>query len=94
MKINGIKEISYQGKSVDVTIGVAFDDETILRWNLVDPIVQIVYTTQGQIEMDYMELIDQGLIVHSFELSEEEIKQIDEYVNKNHIKDKILEQLH
>ncbi|AOT72903.1 hypothetical protein [Geosporobacter ferrireducens] len=93
MKINGIREISYQGKSIDVNLGVAFDDETMIRWNLVDPTVQIVYTTQGQIEMDYMELIDQGLIVHSFELSEEEIKQINEYVNEHHIEDKILKQL-
>lgn len=93
MKINGIKEISYQGESIDVNLGVIFDNETMIRWNLVDPTVQIVYTTQGQIEMDYMELVDQGLIVHSFELSEEEVKQIDEYVNANQIKEKIENQL-
>ncbi|SHI54233.1 hypothetical protein SAMN02745975_00112 [Geosporobacter subterraneus DSM 17957] len=92
MKINGIKEISYQGQSVDVYLDVEFDDETMIRWNLVDPVVQMVYATQERLEMDYMELIDGGLIVHSFELSEEEIRQIDEYVKNNNIMDKIQSQ--
>ena len=92
MKINGIKEISYQGQSVDVYLDVEFDDETMIRWNLVDPVIQMVYATQERLEMDYMELIDGGLIVHSFELSEEEIRQIDEYVKNNNIMDKIQSQ--
>lgn len=93
MKINGIKEISYQGQSVDVYLDVEFDNDIMIRWNLVDPVIQIVYTTQGQLEIDYIELIDEGLIVHSFELSEEEIRQIDAYVKNNNIKVKIENQL-
>ncbi|MEW9123777.1 MAG: hypothetical protein AB2421_13790 [Thermotaleaceae bacterium] len=93
MKISGIKDITYEGNSVDINLGVIFDEETMVRWNLIEPIIQVVYNTDGQIAWDYMELIDQGMIVHAFEFDEKERKQIEKYLRERHITEKIEKKL-
>ncbi|MDK2918377.1 MAG: hypothetical protein PWQ37_1110 [Candidatus Petromonas sp.] len=89
MKINGIEEIKRKGCTIDVVLDVDFDDETANQWEFIDPITLVVYKAHGDLDIDYMELVDNGMKVHGYEFSKKEEKQIMDFLKKNNIEDKV-----
>ncbi len=89
MKINRIREIDYLEESVEVTLDVEFDKDLANRWELAEPYIIAVYTRGVDVHLDYIELLEQGMIVHGFEMNEEEMQEVSRFLEHHHVKEKI-----
>ncbi|MBB6215900.1 hypothetical protein HNQ80_001991 [Anaerosolibacter carboniphilus] len=89
MKINKIREIEYLEESVEVTLDVEFDKDFTNRWELADPYILAVYTKGDDNCLDYVELLEQGMIVHGYEMNEDEMQQVSDFLDQYHVKEKI-----
>ncbi|SCY17060.1 hypothetical protein [Alkaliphilus peptidifermentans] len=82
MDIEGIKNVRYDAGFVDVLLKVRINSNDANRWELTDPVVQAVYRKDGNNQLDYMELIDNGMAVHGYDFTEEEQNKIFSYIEK------------
>ena len=85
MKIGDIREISNRENGKDILVEVNFDHNITNRWELVDPVVAVSYSKETKGEISYMEVLDRGVNVHGFEISEEEEKKILNYLREENI---------
>lgn len=86
MEIVKIKDIEQLGDSLNVIIDVKVDPDTSNRWELTDPTVLVVYTKDNEEFSNYIEMQDEGMNVHGYEISEDDEKQILSFIEKNNIK--------
>lgn len=89
MKINDIKEIINNDGIVEVLIGVELDPNNANIWELEDPSALIVYRSHGNLQFDYMELVDKGMKVHGYEFTESEEKEIVDFLEDKNIENMI-----
>lgn len=89
MKINKIREMTYFDESVEVTLDVELDKDISNCWELEDPYVLAVYTKDDDVHLDYVELLEEGMIVHGYEMNENEMQQVSEFLECHKVKEKI-----
>ncbi len=80
MKITNVKEVHYNQGLIDVILDVEFEDNIADRWELVEPEIQAVYRQFGDLRLDYLELLDNGMNVHGFEFTDDERREIVDYI--------------
>lgn len=88
MEIVRIKDIEQLEDSLNVMIDVKVDPDTTNRWELTTPTVLVVYTKVKERFSNYIEMQDEGMNVHGYEISEDDEKQILSFLEKNNIKDR------
>ncbi len=82
MKITNVKEVHYNYGLIDVILDVEFEDNIAYRWELVEPEIQAVYRQFGDYRLDYLELLDSGMNVHGFEFTDEEKREIVDFIER------------
>lgn len=80
MKIINVKEVNYDQGLIDVILDVEFEEGVATRWELVEPEIQAVYRQYGELRLDYLELVDNGMNVHGFEFTDTEKNEIVNYI--------------
>jgi hypothetical protein len=81
--------MTYLDESVEVTLDVELDKDSRNRWELAYPYVLVVYTRNDDVHLDYVELLEEGMIVHGYEMNEDEMQQISEFLDRHKVKEKI-----
>ncbi|MBM7613558.1 hypothetical protein [Alkaliphilus hydrothermalis] len=79
MKIKDVAEISELNNEdglMDIILSVDLDEEVASRWEVTDPKVWAVYQKHGDLKLDHIELVDQGMNVHGFEFTDEDRQEI------------------
>lgn len=82
MDINNIEEIRYKGNTISIVLDIGFEDDKRNRWELVEPRAVVEYDNGLVSSID---LIDNGMKVHEFEFQDNEINQIEKYINNENI---------
>ena len=85
MQIKEKKKIIYDGDTLEVLIGIELDANNTNTWELEDPHALVVYKSQGDLHLQHIELIDRGMKVHGYEFTEDEEKEISNFLNKKMI---------
>jgi len=81
--ISEINELNNDDGLMDIILDVDLDEEVASRWELSEPKVWAVYRKYGDMKLDYIELVDQGMNVHGFEFTDEEKNKIIDYIQTN-----------
>lgn len=79
MRFTGIEKIDRINEEeglMDLEIGVELDATIDSRWELVDPKVWVACRDKGELELESIELTDQGMVVHGFEFNERDRTEI------------------
>ncbi len=78
--IEEVNEVSYDEGLMDIIINVEIEPDVASRWELSEPKIWAVYRKYGDMRLDYLELVDNGVNVHGFEFTDEEKNKIVNYI--------------
>jgi hypothetical protein len=87
LEIIGVSNIEKDGDATQIFLNVALDRERALRWEIRNPVVLVEINNNDDKGIGYIDMLDGHLAVHSFDLEEEDIRDIKDYIKSKKLYD-------